>query len=100
MISAEIFAGALFDFFNHSAFCANLQGNGNEKREGIVLRLLILVLSMGSVISFSYALAGYGVKFLGRGEANLPYIFGGLAGGFACGALAIYLWKRWLKGEI
>lgn len=63
------------------------------------MRLVILMLSIGSVVSFGYALAGYGVKFLGRGEANWQYMIGGLASGFACAGLALWLWRKWLEKE-
>lgn len=61
------------------------------------MRLIILMLSMGSVVSFGYALAGYGVKFMGMGDVNWQYVIGGLASGGLCAFLAIFLWHRWMK---
>ena len=62
------------------------------------MRLVILLLSMGSVVAYGHALAGWGVKFLG-GEINYTYVIGGLVGGTISGALALWLWKRWLDKE-
>ncbi|MDR3264431.1 MAG: hypothetical protein LBT15_00325 [Synergistaceae bacterium] len=58
------------------------------------MRLFILTLSMGCVIFYGYALAGYvGYSFdMGRPD----YIAGGLALGSLCGAAALYLWRKWL----
>jgi hypothetical protein len=62
------------------------------------MRHIILALSMGSVIAYGYALAGWGIIFLGR-EINYPYVIGGLVGGSISAILAIWLWKLWLRGE-
>ena len=62
------------------------------------MRLVILMLSMGSVVAYGYALAGWGVKFLG-GEINYTYVIGGLGGGTVSAALALWLWKLWLDNE-
>ena len=56
------------------------------------------MLSMGSVVAYGYALAGWGVVFLG-GKINFPYIIGGLSGGTISAILAIWLWKLWLRKE-
>ena len=56
------------------------------------------MLSMGSVVAYGYALAGWGVKFMG-GEINYPYVAGGLSGGTVSAALALWLWKLWLEKE-
>ena len=58
------------------------------------MRLFILMLSIGSVVSFGYALAGYGSGFFDKGRPD--YVIWGLASGFFCACLAIYLWKSWL----
>jgi len=63
------------------------------------MRLIILMLSMGSVVAYGHALAGWGAKFFGA-EMNYPYVIGGLSGGTLSAALAIWLWKRWLRREI
>ena len=60
------------------------------------MRLVILMLSMGSVAAYGYALAGWGVKFIG-GEINYPYVIGGLSGGTLSAILALCLWKLWLN---
>ncbi|MCL2146920.1 MAG: hypothetical protein FWH52_03835 [Synergistaceae bacterium] len=62
------------------------------------MRLIILMLSMGSVVAYGYALAGWGIKFLGR-EINYQYVIGGLSGGTISAILAIWLWKLWLRKE-
>ena len=62
------------------------------------MRLFILMLSIGSVVSFGYALAGYGSGFFDKGRPD--YIVWGLGAGFFCAALAIYLWKNWLAKTI
>ena len=56
------------------------------------MRLFITFLSMGSVISFSYALAGYGGRLFDKGRAD--YVVFGLLGGFLFAGLALYLWKK------
>ncbi|MBQ6737670.1 MAG: hypothetical protein IJP41_04350 [Synergistaceae bacterium] len=55
------------------------------------MRLFISTLSLLSVISFGYALAGYGRTFFGSG-IRFDYVVGGLAGGFICGGIAMILW--------
>lgn len=56
------------------------------------MRLFILTLSMGCVILYGYALAGYAGYSFGRGRPD--YIFWGLTLGTLCGGLALYLWKK------
>ena len=60
------------------------------------MRLFITTLSLLSVISFGYALAGYGSSLIG-GAVNSGYIIKGLGGGVICGALAMILWYRYRK---
>jgi hypothetical protein len=62
------------------------------------MRLIILMLSIGSVVAYGYALAGWGVKLLG-GEINYNYVVGGLSSGTISAFLAIWLWKLWLRQE-
>lgn len=64
------------------------------------MRLFILMLSMGSVVGYGYALAGYGIKFVGRGDIRYDYIIGGLIGGTVAALLALFLWKKWLESNI
>jgi hypothetical protein len=59
------------------------------------MRLFILMLSMGSVGAYGYALAGYVGRFWGKGR--MDYIVWGLLLGTGCAALALWLWKRWLR---
>ncbi len=56
------------------------------------MRLIVTVLSMGTVVAYGYALAGLGGFLFGRG--SLHYIIGGLIGGTICGAAAIILWRK------
>jgi hypothetical protein len=58
------------------------------------------MLSMGSVIAYGYALAGWGVNIFFGAEINYPYVIGGLSGGTISAILAIWLWKSWLLKEI
>ncbi|MBR0256638.1 MAG: hypothetical protein IJQ58_02775 [Synergistaceae bacterium] len=57
------------------------------------MRLFITTLSMLSVISFGYALAGYGASLFG-GVIIAEYVAGGLTGGIIFGGLALILWYR------
>ncbi len=57
------------------------------------MRLFITTLSMGSVIAFGYALAGYGGSLFGGG-IRADYVVLGLAFGFGLGGLALWLWYR------
>ena len=58
------------------------------------MRFVVLLLSMGSVVSFGYALAGLAGFLLSRGRPD--YILGGLFFGFASATTSLLLWKRWL----
>ena len=58
------------------------------------MRLLILLLSMGSVVFYGYALAGMGGFLLGRGR--LDYVLFGLLLGTASAIASLLLWRRWL----
>ena len=55
------------------------------------MRLFITTLSLLCVISFGYALAGYGSSLFGGG-INVDYVAGGLIAGFIFGGLAMGLW--------
>ena len=57
------------------------------------MRLFITTLSFLSVISFGYALAGYGTSLMGN-AIRLDYVILGLSGGFFCGGVAMFLWYR------
>ena len=48
------------------------------------MRLFITTLSLLSIISFGYALAGYGTSLMGN-EIRFDYVVSGLSGGFFCG---------------
>ena len=56
------------------------------------------MLSMGSVVAYGYALAGWGISFWGS-KINYSYVIGGLSAGTLSGFLSIWLWKRWLREE-
>ncbi len=58
------------------------------------MRHIVLLLSMATVVLFGYALAGFGGYLINRGR--MDYIVFGLAGGFACAAAALVLWKKYL----
>lgn len=57
-------------------------------------RLAVLILSIGSVVGFGYALGGLGGYLLGKGD--MRYVAGGLTGGFAAALGALRLWKDYL----
>ena len=59
------------------------------------LRLVVLVLSIGSVVGYGYALGGLGGYLLGRG--NPWYVAGGLVGGTVAALGALRLWKAYLR---
>ena len=61
------------------------------------MRLFITTLSLFCVISFGYALAGYGSSLFGDGSINLDYVVGGLGAGIFFGGLAMFLWYRHRK---
>lgn len=56
------------------------------------MRFLVLVLSLGTLVLFGYALAGMGGYLMGKGRPG--YILWGLSCGAASGAAAIFLWRR------
>ncbi len=58
------------------------------------MRFFVLILSMSSVLFFSYAIAGMGGFMFGRGR--LDYIAFGLLAGGGAAVSAIWLWRRWL----
>ncbi len=58
------------------------------------MRQFVLLLSMGTIVLYGYALAGMGGYLLGRGR--MDYILGGLAGGCLCAGGALFLWKKYL----
>ena len=60
------------------------------------MRLFITTLSLLSLISFGYALAGYGSSLLG-GAINTDYIIKGLTAGVIFGGLAMLLWYKYRK---
>lgn len=59
------------------------------------VRLFITTLSLLCVISFGYALAGYGSSLFGGG-IRTDYVVGGLAAGLIFGgaAMGLWYWKR------
>ena len=59
------------------------------------MRLFITTLSLLCLISFGYALAGYGRSLFGE-SIRLDYVVGGLVAGFIFGglAMALWYWKR------
>lgn len=57
------------------------------------MRLFITTLSLLCVISFGYALAGYGTSLFGN-AVRLDYVIGGLCAGFFFGGLAMLLWYK------
>ena len=61
---------------------------------GQKMRFIVLLLSMGSVVLFGYALAGMGGYLLGRGR--IDYIVTGLLGGFTAAIAALILWRKYL----
>ena len=60
-----------------------------------IMRLFITTLSLLCVISFGYALAGYGSSLFGGG-INTDYVIGGLSAGIIFGgcAMGLWYWKR------
>ena len=58
------------------------------------MRLTVLILSIATLVFFGYALAGVGGYLFGRGRPDLVAL--GLAGGVACAAASLYLWRRFL----
>lgn len=60
------------------------------------LRLLVLILSIGSVTAYGYALGGL-MAYVVSGRPNWPYMIWGLAGGTLCALLALRLWRIYIK---
>ncbi len=58
------------------------------------MRQAVLVLSMGTIVLYGYALAGLGGYLAGRGRPD--YIVFGLGLGTMAGAAALFLWKKYL----
>jgi hypothetical protein len=58
------------------------------------MRFTVLLLSMGSVVLYGYALAGLAGFFFGKGRSD--YIFFGLFFGTLAASLSLLLWKRYL----
>lgn len=61
------------------------------------MRLLVLLLSLGSVVSYGRALGEFGGYLLGRG--NLLVVGGGMLGGTLSGVGAIWFWRRYVVPE-
>lgn len=57
-------------------------------------RLLVLVLSFGTLIAFGYALGGLGGYFFDRGRPLI--IAAGLGGGIVSALLALKIWRLYL----
>ena len=58
------------------------------------MRFTVLILSIATLVFFGYALAGVGGYLFGRGRPDRVAL--GLAGGVACAAASLYLWRRFL----
>ena len=58
------------------------------------MRQVVLLLSMGTIVLYGYALAGMGGYLLGRGR--IDYILFGLLGGSVSAWAALVLWKKYL----
>ena len=58
------------------------------------MRQFVLLLSMGTIVLYGYALAGMGGYLLGRGR--IDYILLGLFGGSISAWAALFLWKKYL----
>lgn len=58
------------------------------------MRFIVLILSMGTVVLYGYALAGLGGFFFGRGRPD--YIIFGLCAGTFSAAAALILWRKFL----
>lgn len=56
------------------------------------MRIIVLLLSMGTVILYGYALAGMGGFLFGKGR--MDYIVWGLSFGSITATAALWLWKR------
>ena len=58
------------------------------------MRQFVLLLSMGTIVLYGYALAGMGGYLLGRGRIN--YIIFGLLGGSVSAWGALFFWRKYL----
>lgn len=58
------------------------------------MRFIVLLLSMGSVVLYGYALAGLGGYFFGRGRPD--YFILGLGAGTLSAAASLFLWRKFL----
>ncbi|NLB84458.1 MAG: hypothetical protein GX791_09500 [Synergistaceae bacterium] len=58
------------------------------------MRQFVLLLSMGTIVLYGYALAGMGGYLLGRGR--IDYVLVGLFGGSISAWAALFLWKKYL----
>jgi len=56
------------------------------------MRLIVTLLSIGTLIAYGYALAGLGGYLIGRG--HLSYIVWGLLLGTVSAAAALFLWHK------
>ena len=58
------------------------------------MRQFVLLLSMGTIVLYGYALAGMGGYLLGRGR--IDYIIFGLLGGSVSAWGALFFWRKYL----
>ena len=58
------------------------------------MRLIVLLLTIGTIVLYAHALAGLGGYLLGNGRPWM--IIYGLSGGTCTAALALWLWKKYL----
>ncbi|MBN1332490.1 MAG: hypothetical protein JW971_01895 [Synergistales bacterium] len=58
------------------------------------MRLVVLILTIGTIILYAHALAGLGGYLLGKGRPWM--ILYGLTGGTCTAVLALWLWKKYL----
>ena len=56
------------------------------------VRITVLLLSLGAIVGYGYALAGLGGFLVGRG--SIPYITRGLAGGTVSAAAALWIYSK------
>ncbi len=59
------------------------------------MRLIVLVLSLGSIFFYGKALGGLGGYLVERGDPWLIVL--GLGGGTLCALGALFLWKRFME---
>ncbi|MGC9372545.1 MAG: hypothetical protein ACP5DY_04415 [Thermovirgaceae bacterium] len=58
------------------------------------MRFLIMILCLATLVLYGHAIAGLWGYFVGK--PGMSAIFRGLLGGTATGALAIFLWHRYM----